>query len=188
MFLEYIKSLRNSPKGYRLATTVFFFVSGFGYSSWASRIPAIKAQLNLSEAEFGAVLFAFPIGLMLTMPFTGRILNLFSSRYCMLLGAIMFNIVLALPGFAGFVWQLVIILLIFGGSRNILNLSMNAQALEVQRLYPKSIMTTFHAIWSLAGFAGAGLGYVMVTQNIDPSHHLLGISVAMLAITACFFL
>lgn len=104
----------------------------------------------------------------------------------MLLGAILFNIVLALPGFAAFVWQLVLILLIFGGSRNILNLSMNTQALEVQKLYPKSIMTTFHAVWSLAGFAGAGLGYVMVTQNIDPSHHLLGISVAMLAVTACF--
>ena len=187
MNINYIKSLRDSPKGYRLATTVFFFISGFGYSSWASRIPAIKEQLHLSEAEFGAVLFAFPIGLLLTMPFTGRILNLFSSRYCMLLGAILFNIVLALPGFAAFVWQLVLILLIFGGSRNILNLSMNAQALEVQRLYPKSIMTRFHAVWSLAGFAGAGLGYVMVTQHIDPSHHLLGISIAMLAVTVCFY-
>ncbi|RVT72239.1 MFS transporter [Flavobacterium sufflavum] len=187
MISDYFNNLRQSPKGYRLATTVFFFISGFGYSSWASRIPAIKAQLHLSEAEFGAVLFAFPIGLMLTMPFTRRILNLFSSRYCMLLGAILFNIVLALPGFAAYVWQLVLILLIFGGSRNILNLSMNAQALEVQRLYPKSIMTTFHAIWSLAGFAGAGLGYVMVTQHIDPSYHLLGIGVAMLAVVSCFY-
>ena len=187
MISDYIKNLRQSPKGYRLATTVFFFISGFGYSSWASRIPAIKAQLHLSEAEFGTVLFAFPIGLMLTMPFTGRILNLFSSRYCMLLGGILFNIVLTLPGFAAFVWQLVLILLIFGGSRNILNLSMNAQALEVQRLYPKSIMTTFHAVWSLAGFAGAGLGYVMVTQHIDPSNHLLGVGVMMLAVMFCFY-
>ncbi|MES2241085.1 MAG: MFS transporter [Bacteroidota bacterium] len=187
MISDYFNTIRQSPKGYRLATTIFFFISGFGYSSWASRIPAIKEQLHLSEAEFGAVLFAFPIGLILTMPFTGRILNLFSSRYCMLLGAILFNIVLALPGFAAFVWQLVIILLIFGGSRNVLNLSMNAHSLEVQRLYPKSIITTFHAIWSLAGFAGAGLGYAMVTQHIAPSQHLLGVSVAMLAVTACFY-
>ncbi|WP_026713047.1 MFS transporter [Flavobacterium daejeonense] len=187
MITDCFRKISQTPKGYRLATTVFFFISGFGYSSWASRIPAIKEQLHLSEAEFGTVLFAFPIGLMLTMPFTRRILNIMSSRYCMLLGAVMFNVVLALPGFAAFVWQLVLILLIFGGSRNILNLSMNAQALEVQRLYPKSIMTTFHAVWSLAGFAGAGLGYVMVTQHIDPSFHLLGISVAMLAVTASFY-
>lgn len=184
MIQSYLKKIQHSPKGYRIANTVFFFISGFGYSSWASRIPAIKAQLHLSEAQFGAVLFAFPVGLMLTMPFTGRLLNKYSSRYCMLLGAILFNIVLALPGFAVFVWQLVIILLIFGSSRNILNLSMNAQALEVQKLYPKSIMTTFHAVWSLAGFIGAGLGYVMVTQKIAPSFHLLGVSVAMMAVTA----
>jgi MFS family permease len=187
MIVSYFKKLQNSPKGFRLANTVFFFVSGFGYSSWASRIPNIKAQLGLSEAEFGAVLFAFPIGLMFTMPFTGKLLNKYSSRYCMLLGAVLFNIVLALPGFSAFVWQLVIILLIFGASRNILNLSMNAQALEIQKLYPKSIMTRFHAVWSLAGFAGAGLGYVMVAQNIAPSYHLLGISIAMMAITACFY-
>ncbi|WP_367754615.1 MFS transporter [Flavobacterium sp. WC2430] len=187
MIQSYFKKIQHSPKGYRIANTVFFFISGFGYSSWASRIPAIKAQLHLSEAQFGAVLFAFPVGLMLTMPFTGSLLNRYSSRYCMLLGAILFNIVLALPGFAAFVWQLVIILLIFGSSRNILNLSMNAQALEVQKLYPKSIMTTFHAVWSLAGFVGAGLGYVMVTQKIDPSFHLLGVSVAMMAVTAWIY-
>ena len=94
----------------------------------------------MSEAEFGTVLFAFPIGLMLTMPFTGKLLNKYSSRYVMLLGAIMFNIVLALPGLAGFVWQLVVILLIFGASRNIFNLSINAQSLEVQKLYSHSII------------------------------------------------
>ncbi len=187
MILPFLKKMQDSPRGYRIANTIFFFVSGFGYSSWASRIPDIKSQLHLNEAQFGAVLFAFPIGLMFTMPFTGRLLNKYSSRYCMLLGAVLFNIVLAMPGFAAFVWQLIIILLIFGASRNIFNLSINAQALEVQKLYPKSIMTRFHAVWSLAGFAGAGLGYIMVTQNIAPSYHLLGVSVAMLAVTACFY-
>lgn len=187
MIIPYFNNIVNTPKGYRLANTVFFFVSGFGYSSWASRIPSIKAQLNLSDAQFGVVLFAFPIGLILTMPFTGRLLNKFSSRYCMLLGAVLFNVFLALPGFTAFVWQLVIILLLFGSSRNILNLSMNAQALEVQRLYPKSIMTTFHAVWSLAGFTGAGLGYIMVTQNVAAQYHLLGVSIAMMGIIGCFY-
>ena len=81
----------------------------------------------------------------------------------------------------------VIVLLIFGASRNIFNLSINAQSLEVQKLYPKSIITRFHAVWSIAVFSGAGLGYVMVTQHIAPSHHLLGVSVFMLALTACFY-
>ena len=64
-----------SHQKYRLANTIFFFVSGFGYSSWASRIPSIKQQLHLNDAQFGAILFSLPVGLMLTMPFTGRLLN-----------------------------------------------------------------------------------------------------------------
>lgn len=187
MILPFFKKIQNTPRAYRIANTVFFFVSGFGYSSWVSRIPHIQAQLNLSEAEFGAVLFAFPIGLMFTMPFTGKLLNKYSSRYIMLLGAIMFNIVLALPGLVAFVWQLVLVLLIFGASRNLFNLSINAQSLEVQKLYAKSIITRFHAVWSIAVFSGAGLGYVMVTQKIAPSHHLLGVSVFMMAVTAFFY-
>jgi MFS family permease len=187
MILPFFKKIQNTPRAYRIANTVFFFVSGFGYSSWVSRIPHIQAQLNLSEAEFGAVLFAFPIGLMFTMPFTGKLLNKYSSRYIMLLGAIMFNIVLALPGLVAFVWQLVLVLLIFGTSRNLFNLSINAQSLEVQKLYAKSIITRFHAVWSIAVFSGAGLGYVMVTQKIAPSHHLLGVSVFMMVVTAFFY-
>ncbi|WP_278022362.1 hypothetical protein [Flavobacterium ginsengisoli] len=100
MILPFFKKIQNTPRGYRIANTVFFFLSGFGYSSWVSRIPHIQAQLHLSEAEFGAVLFAFPIGLMLTMPFTGKLLNKYSSRYIMLLGAVMFNVALSLPGLA----------------------------------------------------------------------------------------
>ncbi|MBK0368889.1 MFS transporter [Flavobacterium agrisoli] len=187
MLISYFKKIQNTPKAYRLANTIFFFVSGFGYSSWASRIPDIKNQLGLSEAAFGTVLFAFPVGLMFTMPFTGKLLNKYSSRYCMVLGAVLFNVMLALPGFASQVWQLVCILLIFGASRNIFNLSINAQSLEVQKLYKKSIITSFHAVWSLAGFTGAGIGYVMVTQHIAPSMHLLGISLAMMAVTVCFY-
>jgi hypothetical protein len=51
MIIPFFKKIQNTPKGYRIANTVFFFVSGFGYSSWASRIPDIKTQLDLTEAQ-----------------------------------------------------------------------------------------------------------------------------------------
>ncbi|HZG23527.1 MAG TPA: MFS transporter, partial [Chitinophagaceae bacterium] len=154
-----------SPRQARIAITVFFFISGFGYSSWASRIPSIKQQLNLNEAQLGAILFALPVGLLFTMPITGRLLTLYNSRKIMLAGAILFNLVLMLPGFSNSIWQLVFILVCFGGTRNLLNLSMNALSVEVQNMYNKSIIASFHGIWSLAGFAGAGVGYLMVTYD-----------------------
>src|SRR5690349_19907724 len=103
-----------SPRKSRIATAVFFFVSGFGFSSWASRIPTIQQNLHLSEGRLGAVLFALPAGLMCTLPVTGYLLRRFSSRYIMFSGAVLFNIMLCLVGFAQETWQLIVLLFLFG--------------------------------------------------------------------------
>jgi MFS family permease len=172
-----------TPRSYRIACAFFFFISGFGYSSWASRIPSIKQQLHLNEAQLGAVLFALPIGLMATMPLTGWLLRKFSSRSIMMIGAVFYNLVICLPGFTGYLWQLALVLLMFGSARNLLNIATNAQGVEVQALHSKSIMTSFHGIWSLAGFSGAALGYFMVKFNVAPGYHLLGVSIVLLILS-----
>lgn len=176
-----------SPKKVRVAITIFFFISGFGYASWASRIPSVQQQLHLNEAQLGAILFAMPIGLMLTMPFTSYLLRRINSRKIVLIGALSFNIVLSLPGFATHVWQLAAILFCFGMSRNLFNLSLNAQAVGVQKLYSQSIMTTFHGMWSMAGFAGAAFGFLMVKFNIATGYHLSAVSAALIICILYFY-
>ena len=171
----------------RIANAVFFFLSGFGYSSWASRIPNMQNKLHLNEAQLGAVLFALPIGLMATMPLTGRLLSRFNSRSILFVGVLIFNAMLGIAGFSNETWQLVIVLVCFGSARNLFNISLNAQAVGVQGLYNRSIMTTFHGIWSLAGFAGAGLGYLMVSHNVYTSYHLLAVSIVMTIAAVIFY-
>ncbi|MRG44758.1 MFS transporter [Chitinophaga sp. SYP-B3965] len=169
----------NSPRQARIAIALFFFLSGFGFSSWASRIPDLQHRLQLNNAELGIVLFALPVGLFCTMPVTGILLQRFSSSRIMFIGALAFNGMLSLLGFVTSVWQLVIGLLCFGASRNMLNISMNAQSVGVQALYQRSIITTFHGIWSVAGFCGAGLGGIMVYFKIAPQWHFMIVGVLM---------
>jgi MFS family permease len=176
-----------SLKRLRRANAVYFFISGFGYSSWTSRIPGIKESLKLDDAHFGTLLFMMPVGLILTMPFTGKLLDHFKSRTIMGVGAMMYNLVLACMGFSGYTWVLGIVLFFFGSSRNLMNLSMNAQAIGVQALYNRSIMSSFHAVWSMAGFAGAAFGYLMVTLNVLPAWHLLGVSLVLSALTLYYY-
>ena len=171
----------------RRANAVYFFISGFGYSSWTSRIPVIKESLKLNDAHFGTLLFMMPVGLIITMPFTGKLLDHFKSRTIMLCGAMIYNVVLICLGFSPYAWLLAIVLFFFGASRNLMNLSMNAQAIGVQALYHRSIMSSFHAVWSLAGFAGAAIGYLMVTTNIIPGWHLLGVSLLLSSLTLYFY-
>jgi MFS family permease len=176
-----------SRKQVKFASTVFFFISGFGYAAWASRIPTIKQELNLSEAQLGSVLFAMPVGLMATMPLTKYLLGRFPSRQIMLAGVLLFNLALCLTGWVSATWQLVALLFAFGSSRNLFNLSLNAQAVSVQQLYEKSIITTFHGIWSLAGFAGAALGYLMSRYNIGTAWHLPLVGLSMMVLAMSFF-
>jgi len=175
----------HSPKTMRIANAVFFFISGFGYTTWASRIPYIQHNLNLNEAQLGLALLALPVGLMATMPITGRLLGRFSSNGIMLFGAVCFNIMLCLLGYAAYFWQFLLILFFFGSSRNLFNLSTNTQAVGVQAMYSRSIMTTFHGVWSLAGFSGAAVGYLMVVNHILPTYHLLAVSVVLTVLAFC---
>jgi len=92
---------------------IFFFVSGFGFSTWASRIPTIQQQLHLNEAQLGAVLFALPVGLMLTLPVTGVLLSRWDSRIIMMGGAVFFNLMLSMIGFVTRTWELVLGLFCF---------------------------------------------------------------------------
>ena len=171
----------------RRANAVYFFISGFGYSSWTSRIPGIKESLKLNDAHFGTLLFMMPVGLLITMPFTGKFLDHYKSRTIMLIGALMYNVVLGCMGFSSYTWVLGIVLFFFGSSRNLMNLSINAQAIGVQALYTRSIMSSFHAVWSMAGFAGAAFGYLMVTLNVIPGWHLLGVSLLLTALTLYYY-
>lgn len=171
----------------RRANAIYFFISGFGYSSWTSRIPGIKESLKLNDAHFGTLLLMMPLGLIFTMPLTGKLLDHYKSRTILLIGALMYNLVLACMGFSVYTWVLGIVLFFFGSSRNLMNLSVNAQAIGVQALYKRSIMSSFHAVWSMAGFAGAAFGYLMVILNILPAWHLLGVSLLLSALVLFYY-
>jgi MFS family permease len=163
----------------RIANAVFFFISGFGYTTWTSRIPDLQLQLHLNKAQLGAALFALPIGLFVTIPFTSRLLSKFSSNGIMLIGALAFNFILALVGFSNLYWQFIIILFFFGSSRNLLNLATNTQSVSVQKFYDKSIITTFHGIWSLSGLAGVFTSWMMTFLNVPTRWHMLVVAILL---------
>lgn len=175
-----------SPSSIRIAVAAFFFVSGFSFASWASRIPALQQQLHLNNAELGSTLFALPLGLMLTIPLTSYLLSRYSSRYILLTGSAMFSTLLCLLGFVTNTWQFVIVLFFFGCSRNLMNISVNTQSVGVQILYQRSIIASFHGVWSLAGFLAAAIGSFMISNDITPARHFLvigGITFLIMAFT-----
>ena len=156
---------------YRIATSVFFFIAGLTFSTWASRIPAIQAKLNLSDAGLGAVLFALPAGLMTSLPVSGWLVSRFGSRPMMIAGSVFYPAILLLLASSATVLQLVLSLFSFGIMGNLINIAMNTQAVGVETLYGRSVMASFHGLWSLAGFTGAVTGTFFVSRGMSPTIH-----------------
>jgi MFS family permease len=85
-------------------------------------------------------------------------------------------------GLTNSVWQLVVVVFLFGMTGNLCNISINTQAVGVEAVYKRSIMATFHGLWSLAGFCGAAIGTFMISRNILPLWHFSIISAGLILI------
>lgn len=161
----------NRPKAYRIAVSAFFFIAGLTFATWASRIPDIKTQLQLSNARLGAVLFALPAGLMTSLLFAGWLVSRFGSRKVLISAALLYPAALVLLGLAFNTWQLAFVLFLFGIASNLVNIAMNTQAVDVESMYGRSIMASFHGLWSIAGFSGAAIGTLLISAGIAPWAH-----------------
>jgi MFS family permease len=160
----------------RLAVALVYFGMGLCFSSWASRIPDIKTALGLNDALFGSILFAIPVGQFLMMPFSGRLVTRFGSHRVLLFAIPVYTVILCHIGLVSAGWQLAGILFLFGLSGNLCNISVNTQAVKVEQLYGRQIMASFHGSWSLAGFAGALTGMLMISLKIPPFYHFVTVT------------
>ncbi|MGF7039959.1 MFS family permease [Mucilaginibacter lappiensis] len=162
-----------SKKALRIAVGAMFFMAGLSFSSWASRIATVQQTMGLSDAALGAVLFSLPVGLMCSLPFSGWIITKIGSRKLLISALLVYATALVSLGLAQNTFQLIICLVCFGFSSNAVNISVNTQAVATEELYKRPIMASFHGLWSLAGFAGAGVGTFMIANNISPLYHFL---------------
>jgi MFS family permease len=166
----------------RIAVSALFFLTGLCFSSWASRIPAIQQKLHLSEGVLGGMLLALPIGSLLSMPVAGFLVSRYGSRQVLMIAGLLYAGILPMLGLTENSWQLFVSLMLFGFCGNLANIAVNTQAVLVEVMYGRSIMASFHGLWSLGGFTGASIGSGMVAMTVVPYQHFLFIMVLAIAI------
>ncbi|HEY9104539.1 MFS transporter [Chitinimonas sp.] len=163
-------------------TRLIFFVAGFGTSAWAPLVPYAKERLALSEHHLGLLLLCLGVGSLIAMPLTGVLSARFGCRPVILISSTI--LLLALPGLAlaASPWQLAVILFIFGGAVGTLDVAMNIQAVMVEKAGGGSMMSGFHAHYSVGGFAGAGSMALMLWLGMPTGWSCVLISAVVAAI------
>ncbi|QNQ10050.1 MFS transporter [Sphingomonas alpina] len=166
----------------RLATRLAFLVAGFVMACWAPLVPAAKMRAGVNEAELGMLLLCLGIGSILAMPVTGIVSARIGSRPMILLGGVGISLVLPLLAIASSPALLGMALLLFGASLGTIDVAANAHAVEVEKAAGTPLMSGFHALFSVGGFAGAGLTTSLLALSVAPL--LATIIAALMALAA----
>ena len=152
---------------------VFFFLSGFNFSTWASRIPTIKTEYLFNDAELGTLLLVLPVSSLLGLPFSGWIISRFNSSIPLAVGFGINALSLILIGFSNSILSLSISIFIFAFTMRIFSVSCNSQSIILQKLFTKPIIGSFHGLWSAGGIAGILFTTLILKLNIEMFSHLL---------------
>lgn len=165
-------------------TVVLFLVHGAIVGTWVSRIPAIQSALRLNNGILGLTLLASAAGAVSTIPLAGWLITRYGSKKVTGASGVMFCVVVVLPGLAFNAITLAAALFIFGAIAAAMDVSMNAQGVEVEKKLGKPTMSRFHAMFSAGAMAGAGVGGLLASHGVAPAAHFAmsgAISVAAIA-------
>ena len=169
---------------HRLAVNLYFLVNGFIYANWVSRLPKFQEVYGMDNSVTGLVLLALAIGALLAMPFTGWLIVKNGSQGVTALSAILFCSIVPFATIMGNAWLLGSLFFIMGISTGIMDVAMNAQAVLVENLYKKPIMSSFHAIFSGGMMLGAGTGALFTKLNTSLLTHIAIIAAIGLSLAA----
>ena len=175
----------SSIKVARLAVLAAFSFNGLILATWVSRIPAVQSKLEMSEGTLGLVLMGISAGVIVALSMAGGLVGRFGSRTMTMAGAIGLCFVLPLPALMPNTMALFAALFIFGAFLSTMDVAMNAQAVAVENMAEKPLMSSFHAFFSIGGLAGALLGAGLVALGLSVLNQFL--LVALFSLAAILF-
>jgi len=129
-----------------------FFLMGVVSMAWVPRIPEIKAELHLSDGRLGFLLLGSTCGAVIGSQLAGRLIHTFGSRILASAGSAILSLGLVAMSASHHIPQLFAGLFVMGTGYVTLDISVNTQAVAVEKILNKRWMSTFHGAWSAGAF------------------------------------
>jgi len=146
------------PRAARAAVTYTFAANGALFGAWAPRIPEVKADLGLSSGALGLALLGLAVGSLVSLPLGGAAASHFGSATATRVAFLAFFPLALLPLVSPNGLVLFVALAVWGLAIGGLDVTMNTQGVSVERRYGRSVLSSFHAAFSLGALLGAGVG------------------------------
>ena len=165
----------------RIGLLATFFFMGVVSMAWVARIPEIRDANGLNNGQLGLILIASTIGAIIGAQLTGRLVHSYGTKAVIRIAIIIMPIGLILMGFSTSPITLIFGLFIMGLGYSSMDIASNTQAVVIEKLLGRRVMSTFHALWSSGAFATTVLGG-SIAKFVSPRDNLVGVGIV------CFFL
>lgn len=161
---------------WRTAIFTIFFVTGIGFASWASRLPAVKIALGIDDPGVGALLFVMGATSLVGLSLANIIVARWGARRGMVATISCFAFGLLLAGIGVEVAHSYVLTAVglgfLGLGLSSTDVMMNVEAAAVEQRFGRTLMPLFHAFFSLGTVAGAGIGVGMAAWGVGVGWHL----------------
>ncbi|GAB3556140.1 MFS transporter [Arthrobacter tumbae] len=156
----------------RIAVAVLFFTNGAIFANLLPRYPEIKQDLGLSNAEYGLAVASFPLGALIAGLAAATLIRRFRSSRVAVAGTLFVAVGVLIAGVSP-TWVALASALFFAGAMDaVTDVAQNSHGLRVQRLYGRSILNSFHAVWSIGAVAGGLMGGLAGALDLPRGIHL----------------
>ncbi|GAC69143.1 MFS transporter [Gordonia soli] len=141
----------------RSAVTAVFALNGFLAAMWVAHIPVITDRTGVDHSALGGLLLLLGGSAFVGMQICGPLIDRWGSRPSTIAAAVALSAAVLTPVLATNALQLALGLIAFGFANGCLDVSMNAQAVQVERAYRRPIMAAFHGFFSIGSLIGSGV-------------------------------
>ncbi|WP_314411798.1 MFS transporter [Streptomyces kroppenstedtii] len=184
MTVDVLRRPASAERRARVAVAVLFFTNGALLANLLPRYPQIKADLGIGNAAYGLAVAAFPAGAIAAGLAAGVVIRRMGSARAAVAGTLLTGAGILVAGLADSVLLFAAALFLAGAMDAVTDVAQNAHGLRVQRRYGRSIINSFHAIWSIGAVTGGAMAAAAIALGLSRGQHL-AISGVVFAVAAC---
>ena len=168
------------------ACRMIFFIVAFYTGLWTIRIPDIKDQINTDYLGVGYIFFSFALGSIIIMLMANTIIKEYTSKKSLKYAGCGQAVAWMIVPFIDNLYIFLILAFVVGCCYGIFEVAMNLQASNLEKENNKSMMSVFHAFFSLGLLSGSFFTSLMVQVNISLLMNIILVVAIMLPMTIIF--
>ncbi|MCG2798694.1 MAG: MFS transporter [Cellulomonas sp.] len=142
------------------AVFAVFFLNGFNFATWASRLPAVRDGLSLQADQMGLVLLAASVGSLASLPLSGIVVQRLGARGTVTVFAAANAVGLAVAALGvqlESVTLVAVALALYGVGTGVWDAAMNFEGAAVEQQLGRTVMPRYHAGFSFGTVVAAAL-------------------------------